>query len=162
MDRHIYIMKVDEALCGHRDVQVHPSWDNVRDSQRDGLCGLRLGDGGGCEVRPQGGGGVDHPTKVQQRKAQTDTPIFCTPRGISYPRYVSVGSIFPSLMYSDISLSSIVRPYWSSTWSVLVGSGDCNLDSFVLGYDFWELLGYGFEWISYDIVSDDDLKFYDI
>jgi len=30
-------------------------------------------DGRGGGVRPQGGGGVDHPTKVQQRKAQTDT-----------------------------------------------------------------------------------------
>ena len=78
-DRHIYIMMVDEAYCEPCDAGVHPSWDNVRDSQCDGLCSLRLGDGGWCEVRPQGGGGVDHPTKVQQRKAQTDTSFFCTP-----------------------------------------------------------------------------------
>ena len=94
MDRHIYIMMVDEAYCEHRDVQVHPSWDNVRDSQCDGLCSLRLGDGGGCGVRPQGGGGIDHRAKVQQRKAQTDTPFFCTPRGISYPFQVPAGTIF--------------------------------------------------------------------
>ena len=42
--------------------------------------------------RPQGGGGVDHPTKVQQNKAQTD--IFSDPRGISYPFQVPAGSIF--------------------------------------------------------------------
>ena len=42
-------------------------------------------DGRGGGVRPQGGGGVDHPTKVQQRKAQTVRDFFCTPGGISYP-----------------------------------------------------------------------------
>ena len=30
-------------------------------------------------MRPQGGGGVDHPTKVQQNKAQTETHFFRTP-----------------------------------------------------------------------------------
>ena len=145
-------------------------------------------------MRPQGGGGVDHPTKVQQRKAQTESRFSLsyypwissaksksllqsslssllissankTPRGISYPFQVPVGTIFSFMysMYDDVSLSDLVRPYWSSTWlSSFHSEGYVNLDNYVLDYDFLDLFGYGFEWISYDIVSDDDLKFYDI
>ena len=36
-------------------------------------------DDGGMMVRPQGGGGVDHPKQVQQNKVQTDRDIFHTP-----------------------------------------------------------------------------------
>ena len=51
------------------------------------------GRGGG--VRPQGGGGVDHPTKVQQRKAQTESHIF-----------PSLGFILPSILCISLYLSS--------------------------------------------------------
>jgi len=41
---------------------------------------MRDGSGGGeAEGRPQGGGGVDHRRKVQQRNVQTDTRFFRPP-----------------------------------------------------------------------------------
>ena len=41
-------------------------------SMPDAVCDA--GDGGGVE-RPQGGGGYDHPTKVQQKRVQTDNHL---------------------------------------------------------------------------------------
>ena len=35
----------------------------------------------GVMVRPQGGGGIDHPKQVQQKNAQTHTLILSTPWG---------------------------------------------------------------------------------
>lgn len=61
--------------------------------------GVVLADGvrdGGEVVRPQGGGGVDHPKQVQQNKAQTDTRFFSTPgvlvtlKKVCYPNYSKV------------------------------------------------------------------------
>jgi len=51
-------------------------WDDVRETCVPALCAPKTSAsafacGGGVE-RPQGGGGVDHPTKVQQNKAQTE------------------------------------------------------------------------------------------
>ena len=39
----------------------------------------------GVMMRPQGGGGIDHPKQVQQKNAQTHSHILSTPWGISYP-----------------------------------------------------------------------------
>ena len=40
------------------------------------VCGVMPDD---VMMRPQGGGGIDHPKQVQQNKAQTDRDIFHTP-----------------------------------------------------------------------------------
>ena len=45
-------------------------------------------DGSGGGVRPQGGGGVDHPTKVQQNRVQTDIH-FLPPLGYLPPEKVT-------------------------------------------------------------------------
>lgn len=67
----------------HKAVGVRPLcvWDNVRMAS---VCApeaeeMRDGGMGGC--RPQGGGGVDHPNEVQQRKAQTHRR-FSRPPGV--------------------------------------------------------------------------------
>ena len=65
---------------------VRDVWDNVRMR-----CACERASIGGVSCR-SGGGGIDHPRKVQQKKAQTD--IFSDPRGISYPSNVSAGTIF--------------------------------------------------------------------
>lgn len=88
---------------------VRAFMDNVRmrcACERAAIGGMTCpsGDGDGWPgrrwERPQGGGGIDHPRKVQQKKAQTD--IFSDPRGISYPSNVSVGTVFQfsSVLYS--------------------------------------------------------------
>lgn len=72
------------------------AWDNVRVASVMPSDGLKMGNGCamvGDAVRPQGGWGVDHPTKVQQRKAQTES-LSAPPRGISYPFQVPAGTIF--------------------------------------------------------------------
>ena len=47
-----------------------------------GECAAVMGGEGAKMVRPQGGGGIDHPNKVQQKRTQID---FSDPRGYSYP-----------------------------------------------------------------------------
>ena len=48
----------------------------------------------GVMVRPQGGGGIDHPKQVQQKNVQTDSHILLTPRGISYPFSIMTFKIY--------------------------------------------------------------------
>lgn len=55
----------------------------------------------GGRMRPQGGGGVDHPTKVQQRKAQTESRF-----SLSYYPWISFAKS-KSLLQSTLSSSRI-------------------------------------------------------
>ena len=64
-------------------------------------------DGRGGGVRPQGGGGVDHPTKVQQRKAQTESRF-----SLSYYPWISSAKS-KSLLQS--SLSSLLISFANKT-----------------------------------------------
>ena len=46
-------------------------------------------------VRPQGGGGIDHLAKVQQKKAQTQTSLSPTPPGVLTTSFVEFAPYFP-------------------------------------------------------------------
>ena len=68
---HISMKGIGEARGGREIASSVPY------SMPDAACFVAVG----CGVeRPQGGGGYDHPNKVQQRKAQTE--IFITPGAI--------------------------------------------------------------------------------
>ena len=101
------------AAMADKAVSLRPLcvWDNVR---MDSVCapeakGMR--DGGRGAVRPQGGGGVDHPTKVQQRKAQTESRF-----SLSYYPWISSAKS-KSLLQS--SLSSLLISFADKTPGVL-------------------------------------------
>ena len=75
-----YIYAATPSLCPvcakYADLCEINKVDVMRSSGEGCLRGC---EDGGMMVRPQRGGGVDHPKQVQQNKAQTDCDIFHTP-----------------------------------------------------------------------------------
>jgi hypothetical protein len=83
---HIYIKEGATLHIRRRGALSCGVMDDVRETCVPAVCAPALGvlpDAVcGVGMRPQGGGGVDHPTKVQQNKAQTEIHFFRTPGAI--------------------------------------------------------------------------------
>lgn len=100
----------------------------------DAMMGAMKGDGG----RTQRAGGVDHLAKVQHKRAQTDTLIFRTPSPITTSKMIP-----PSYNMFYSTISGKLKPLWRSTFDIpMYGELFCDLDYFVMGYSFSELMGY--------------------
>ena len=68
-----------------RDGRLLSRWMMMRDASVCAVDGLQMGDGcvmAGEGVRPQGGGGVDHPNEVQQKRTQIHMRFSPTPGAI--------------------------------------------------------------------------------
>ena len=75
-----YIYAATPSLCSVCALYAAVCEINKVDVMRSSGEGcLRGSEDGGMMVRPQGGGGVDHPKQVQQNKTQTDKRFFHTP-----------------------------------------------------------------------------------
>ena len=80
---HTYIKECATLRHWLRGALLCGVWEKVRERCVPALCAPALAVCGDV-VRPQGGGGVDHPTKVQQRRVQIE--ILFTPWGTYHPK----------------------------------------------------------------------------
>ena len=107
LNRGIYahiLIRMDrrEALTSRQGASgyiIHDALDGRHRGTGNALSAPEAVCDGGDGVRPQGGGGVDHLAKVQQRKAQTDT-LFSLSH--SLPIFANSCKTFKSVEYCKV------------------------------------------------------------